>query len=123
MNMERKLDALAQDIYDWCKANNLWGDNCMYFNGIALAFWPTWAGEEGEPVLPELYFCRNKNPRDYFPGGESVFSMSFEGSLNHVLNAYVSGWGKLEEEFSKLFEKYGLYFEMYNSWSGNAYED
>lgn len=122
MNMERKLDVLAQDIYDWCKVNNLWGDNCMYFNGIALASWPTWAGEKGEPVLPELYLYRNKNPRDYFPGGESVFSMSFEGSLNHVLNAYVSGWVKLEEEFSKLFEKYGLHFEMYNSWNGNAYE-
>ena len=48
--------------------------------------------------------------------------MSFEGGLNHVLNAYVSGWTKLEQQFSKLFAKYGLYYEMGYHWSLSAYE-
>jgi hypothetical protein len=48
--------------------------------------------------------------------------MSFEGGLYHVLNGYVSGWIRLESKFSKLFEKYGLYYEMGYSWSLSAYE-
>ena len=50
-------------------------------------------------------------------------SMSFEGGLNHVLNGYTRGWVKLEEQFGKLFEKYGLYYEMGYTWSLSAYED
>ena len=123
MNLNKKLECLAQDIYNWCKKNDLWGDNCMYFNGIALASWSKWAGENGEPVDEDLYLYKDKNPRDYFHGDGAVFSLSFEGGLNHVLNAYVPGWAKLESQFNDLFKKYGLYFEMYDSWNGNAYED
>ena len=119
--MEKDLGKLATDIYLWCKKNNLWGDNCMYYNGMALASWPEWAGEKGEMIAEDLYLYKDKNPRDYFPGGESEFAMSFEGSLNHVLNAYVPGWIKLDQGFRDIFEKYGLYFEMYDSWNGNAY--
>ena len=49
--------------------------------------------------------------------------MSFEGPLNSVLNGYVIGWAKLEEEFRTLFEKYGYYYEMGYSWSLSAYEN
>lgn len=120
--MENKIELLAKDIYKWCMKKNLWDDNCLYFDGKAWASWSEWHGEKGKEIGNRLYEYENKNPRDYFPGGESVFSMSFEGSLNHVLNAYVPGWVKLESEFHKLFDKYGLVFELYNSWNGNAYK-
>ena len=119
--MENKYESLARDIYSWCQKKKLWGDNCIYFDGKAWASWPEWGGENGKKIDEDLYEYENKNPRDYFPGGDSVIACSFEGALNHTLNRYVHGWVKLENEFYKLFEKYGLVFEMYNSWNGNAY--
>jgi len=112
---------LAIDIYEWCKKHDLWGDNIIYFDGKAWSNMKTWGGIEGKKIADDLYEYSDKNPRDYFEGGSSLCSLSFEGSLNRVLNGHVSGWVKLSDQFYKLFEKYGLYFEMYNSWNGNAY--
>ena len=117
-----KYKLLAIDIYEWCKKHDLWGDNIIYFDGKAWSNSETWSGVKGKKIADDLYEYENKNPRDYFEGGSSLLSCSFEGSLNHVLNGYVSGWVKLADQFYKLFEKYGLVFEMYNSWNGNAYE-
>lgn len=122
MKKQTTNQQIAQEIYNWCKKNDLWGDNCIYFDGKAWAAWNNWGNVKGKQIANDLYEYENKNPRDYFPGGDnSIISMSFEGSLNHVLNAYVNGWVKLSNSFHKLFNKYGLVFEMYNSWNGNAY--
>ena len=119
--MNEKMELLAKDIYKWCVKKDLWGDNILYFNNKAWASFPEWSGVKGKEIGDRLYEYEPKNPRNYFPGGDSAFSCSFEGALNHVLNGYVSGWSKLEQEFYNLFNKYGLTFEMYNSWNGNAY--
>ena len=117
-----KYKLLAIDIYEWCKKHDLWGDNTIYFDGKAWSNSETWSGEKGKKIADDLYEYEDRNPRDYFEGSSSLLSMSFEGSLNHVLNGYVSDWVKLSDNFYKLFKKYGLIFEMYNSWNGNAYE-
>lgn len=118
----KKFENLAKDIYNWCMKNDLWGDICLYFNNRAWASWSTWHGVPGKKIGERLYEYEDKNPRDYFNGGDCEFACSFEGELNHILNAYVPGWVKLEEEFLNLFKKYGLFFEMYDSWNGNAYK-
>jgi hypothetical protein len=125
MSMENKVELLAHDIYDFCQKNDLWGDNCIYFNGIALASWPEWAGVKGEPVMKDLYLYNDKDPKDYFQyvREPNILSMSFEGPLNHVLNAYVHGWSQLEAKFMKIFKKYGYYYEMGNSWNLTVYKD
>ena len=121
--MKSKNKSLAIDIYKWCVEHNLWGDNVIYFDGKAWASFREWNGENGKKIDEDLYEYENKNPKDYFEyGNPDTLSMSFEGPLNHVLNGYVRGWVKLESEFSKLFEKYGYYFEMGYSWSLSAYE-
>lgn len=121
--MKSKNKSLAMDIYKWCVEHNLWGDNVIYFDGKAWASFHEWNGENGKKIDEALYEYENKNPKDYFEyGNPDTLSMSFEGPLNHVLNGYVRGWVKLESEFSKLFEKYGYYFEMGYSWSLSAYE-
>lgn len=121
--MNNNMEMLARDIYNWCIENDLWGDNCIYFNGKAWASWDTWGGEVGKKIADNLYEYENKNPKDYFEyANPNTLSMSFEGSLNHVLNGYVRGWIKLEEEFSKLFNKHGYYYEMGYAWSLSAYK-
>lgn len=121
--MKNNMELLARDIYDWCVKNDLWGDNIIYFNGKAWSSSSDWGMASGQKIDEDLYEYENKNPLDYFEyANPNTLSMSFEGSLNHVLNGYVHGWVKLEAEFSKLFEKYGLYYEMGYAWSLSAYE-
>lgn len=121
--MENKMELLAKDIYNWCIKKNLWDDNCIYFDGKAYASWSEWHGEKGKKIGDRLYEYENKNPRDYFEyANPDTLSMSFEGNLFHVLNGYVSGWTKLEQQFAKLFEKYGFYYEMGYVWNLSAYE-
>lgn len=121
--MNNRNEKLAIDIYNWCKKHHLWGDNCIYFNGIALASWAEWKGEFGEEIAEGLYKYENKDPKECIEyNNPDTITMSFEGELYNVLNAYTKGWVKLEDEFGKLFEKYGLYYEMGYAWSLAAYE-
>ena len=121
--MNDKMELLAKDIYKWCTKKCLWGDNIIYFNGKAWSSSPEWSGIQGKQIAENLYEYEEKNPKDYFEyGNPDTLSMSFEGPLYHVLNAYVKGWTKLEAQFAKLFEKYGLYYEMGYAWSLSAYE-
>jgi hypothetical protein len=120
--MENKMELLAKDIYNWCVKKGLWGDNILYFDGKAWSSSPEWGGVMGKQIAEKLYEYEWKNPKDYFEyANPDTLSMSFEGPLYDVLNAYVSGWTKLEQQFSKLFKKYGLYYEMGYAWSLSAY--
>lgn len=118
-----KYAKLAKEIYEWCIKNDLWGDNIIYFDGKAWSNSPKWHGEEGKKIAEDLYEYEERNPLYYFQyANPKTLSMSFEGPLNHVLNGYVCGWVKLEEEFLALFEKYDLYYELGNSWNLSAYK-
>ena len=122
MNTKRN-ERLAQDIYKWCIKRDLWGDTCIYFNGKAWASWSEWGDEKGNLIDDRLYEYENKDPLIQFTyANPKTVSMSFEGCLYHILNANINGWVKLEESFSKLFEKYHLYYEMGDAWNLAAYE-
>lgn len=119
-----KYEALARDIYKWCQANDLWGDNTIYFDGKAWSNSKEWGGVRGVQIAEDLYEYTDKNPRDYFEYvNPKTLSMSFEGSLNHVLNAYVPGWITLEDAFMKLFAKHDCYYEMGDAWNLTVYEN
>ena len=118
---ESKYEALAKDIYNWCIEHGLWDDNTIYFDGKAWSNLPTWGGEKGVKIGEDLYEYANRNPKHYFEyANPDTLSMSFEGSLNHVLNEYVDNCLPLIEEFRELFHKYGLYWEFGNSWNLSA---
>ena len=118
-----KYKLLAIDIYEWCVKHDLWGDNTIYFDGKAWSNSETWHGENGKKIAEDLYEYEDRNPRDYFEYANSdTLSMSFEGSLNHVLNGYTSGYVKYYKQFNKLFDKYHVYWEFGNSWNFTVYE-
>ena len=118
-----KNEALAKDLYKWCVKNGLWFDCCVYFNGKAWATWSEWHGENGKKIGDGLYEYGNKDPLKYCEyANPSTITMTFEGPLYRMLNGDVRGWVKLEDQFSKLFNKYGLYYEMDYAWSLSAYE-
>ena len=61
-----KNETLVRDLYKWCVKNNLWDDNCIYYDNKAVALWPEWSGVEGKKIADRLYEYENKNPRDFF---------------------------------------------------------
>lgn len=118
-----KYKLLSIDIYEWCKKHDVWGDNIIYFDGKAWSNSEEWGGVKGKKIADDLYEYKDKNPRDYFEyANPKTLSMTVEGGLYYILNGYTRGWDKLEEQFSKLFEKYGLYYEMGYAWSLSCYE-
>ncbi|MBO5969936.1 MAG: hypothetical protein J6S14_15720 [Clostridia bacterium] len=123
---QTELGKLALEIYEWCKSHHLWGDNTIYFDGHAISNCRRWGDTPADAVLSEegrLYYYKDKNPRDYFeyvnPNG---LSMSFEGELYDVLNAYTPGWTKYEDQFRKIFERHGWYYEMGHAWNLSTYK-
>lgn len=117
-----KYETLAKEIYLWCKANDLWGDNTIYFDGRAWSDLKTWSGETGRKIDEDLYEYENKNPKTYFEyANPDTLSMSFEGALYYVLNANVRGWIKKEAAFQELFEKHGVYYELGHAWNLSVY--
>ena len=114
---------LAEELYYWLKRNGLWLDVTMYFGGVAACQHKSWGYDNGERLAEDLYLFEGKDPRDYFDyvRSENILSMSFEGPLYDVLNAYCGGWEKLEAEFNEIFYKHGLYPQMGNAWNLTAY--
>lgn len=116
-------EQLATEIFNWLVDRELWMDVAIYFNGKR---WSTANADHTEFCYNERrYFEDVADPKDYFEyvrEPENILSMSFEGSLYEVLNGYVRGWVKLEDEFRKIFDKYGLYYEMGGSWNLSCFE-
>lgn len=125
---QTEMGKIALAIYEWCKSYDLWGDNIIYFDGHAISNSWHWGFDSCDEVLSEeedapLYFYEEKNPRDYFEYvNPETLSMSFEGDLYSVLNAYCPGWTKLEDEFRKLIESFGYYYEMGHAWNLTLYK-
>ena len=118
------MQKLAKEIYDWCQAKDLWGDNIIYFDGKAWSAHDTWNGEKGKEIADELYEYEDKNPLHYFEyANPDTLSMSFEGSLYTALNAWdLPYYDGIEEELQAIFAKYDLYWELGNAWNLSAYK-
>lgn len=117
-----QTEQLATEIFNWLVDHEMWVDVCIYFNGKK---WSTNNKNCTEFCYNERkYFEYEAEPTDYFEyvREPNILSMSFEGIFYEVLNGYVSGWTKLEEEFRKILEKYGLYYELGNAWNLTCFE-
>ena len=119
---KEKREQLATEIFNWLNKHEMWVDVHIYFNGKC---WSTNNKDGTEFCYNESrYFEYEADARDYFEyvREPNILSMSFEGGLYDVLNAYAYGWGRLSDEFRRIFEKYGLYFELGHSWNLSCYE-
>lgn len=119
---DKQKEQLATEIFEWLVEHEMWVDVCIYFNGKR---WSTHNKETNEFCYNEYkYYEDEADPKDYFEyvAEPNILSMSFESSLYDVLNANVPGWVKLEDEFRKIFEKYGVYYEMGHAWNLTCYE-
>lgn len=121
MLTEKQREEMATEIFNWLFDHELWVDICIYFNGKR---WSTSDGGGNFCYNERRYFEDVADPKDYFEyvNEPNILSMSFEGPLYEVLNGYISGWTRLEDQFREIFEKYGLYYELGHAWNLSAYE-
>lgn len=111
------IEALANEIMEYLIENGLDIDVSIYYNDKRMRNKYNWRNLD-EP--PKLVIEENIDPHRYFEYAayNHIISMSFEGPLYDVVNCYN---GRLEQKFSAIFEKYGLYYELGNTWNLTAY--
>lgn len=119
-----RLEALAQEIYQWLLEHEMWIDICIYYDGKRMSTGHRDADGKwsfrynGEPFYDEA------DPRDYFEyvNEPHILSMSFEGAFYEVMNGYSRGCGALLDEFETLLAKHGLRHELGDAWNLTCYE-
>lgn len=113
---KQHIDQFASEIMEYLIKHELDMDVCIYYNNKRMSRKRDWRNMD---ALPKLVIEENMNPVDYFEYAnyDHILSMSFEGPLYDSLN-YT---GYAEDGLRKLFEKYGLYWELGHSWNLSAF--
>ena len=117
------IERLANEIIEFLNKEELASDVSIYFNGNVMRSREDakWNWNEGCYDHNIRWITEeNVDPHNYFEYAayEHILSMSFEGGLYEVLN--YSGGSKMDK-FMKIFEKYGLYYELGNAWNLTCY--
>ena len=111
------IEQLANEIMQFLDKHEMQDAVCIYFNNKRIRSKSNW---DGENLTYQWIEESNIDPHNYFEYAAygHILSMSFEGSLYDCLNY---SFGRREEQFRKLFDKYNLYFELGNFWNLTAY--
>jgi len=114
---KQDIEKLAYEIMGFLTASKLDDGVSIYFNNKRIRHEYDWKNPD---VEPKLIIEEDMNPFDYFEyaNHDHILSMSFEGPLYHELNY---NFGKKYDKFQDIFKKYGLYFELGNSWNLSAF--
>lgn len=110
------IEQFANEIMDFLTQHKLDSGVSIYYNNKRIRHKYDLYNSDADA---ELVIEENMNPFEYFQYGnrKHILSMSFEGPLYDSLN--YSGYK--EEELYKIFEKYGVYWELGNAWNLSAY--
>lgn len=126
-----EIKKIAKDIKSFLDEHFLNGDCRIYFNGMCWSHGEgddpfTWDEEKKDfidvPHRTEWKTIEDIDPKDYFDYVGPILSMSFEGGFYDVMNGWSERDFKLQDEFSKMLAKYGVYSELGNAWNLSLYE-
>ena len=117
-----KIEEMAREIIAFLRKHELETDVCIYFNNKRIKLGNEWDRAKLD-FIPYEITEEDMNPLDYFEyaNEKHILSMSFEGALYYTLNHYYDYEDDLEEEFNKIFEKYGVYYEFGHAWNLTCY--
>ena len=112
------IEELANEIISFLEKEKLASGVSIYFNNKVMRERGNYDNDYN--YIPKWETTENVSPLDYFEYAayDHILSMGFEGPLYDVLN-YT--FGRKEEEFGAIFEKWGLYYEFGNMWNLSAY--
>jgi hypothetical protein len=112
------IEKLAMEIATFLEKNGIADSVSIYFNNKVMRNKGKY--DDDYNYISKWETTEDIDPHDYFEYAayEHILSMSFEGKLYEVLNYGPYIW---EEQFNKLFEKYGVYFELGDAWNLTCY--
>lgn len=119
----------AEEIINWLIKNRLWQDTCIYANNRRFSdFDPEtrtyhYVLSETDDSFDCVFADENTDPKEYFTFAGDFLSMSFEGPLYGIFNYYRSNCDKYINEFNAIIGKYGMHYELGNSWNLSLYSD
>ena len=117
--MNKKIENLKDELIAYLQKHDMWQDVYIYCNGKC---WGTSDKEMkhfrygGEP------FEYEDDPHRVTEYAGDILTMTFEGPLYEALNygcEYGDPW-KTENDLQEMFKRYGLYYEMGESWNLTA---
>lgn len=113
-----KIEELAKDVLKFLIKNEIDEDVRIFFNNKRMYNKRKYDGGWnciGNEIITEADVC----PLDYFEyaADNHILSMSFEGNFYDCINYS----GLFLDEFEALLEKYGLYYELGESWNLTCY--
>ena len=110
------IEQMAKEIMDFLVANELSRDVAIYYNNKKMTNDYQWNGDK---YIDNITIEDDYNPNHYFEyaAHNHILSMSFEGALYNSINYSGYKVGELE----KIFESYGVYYELGNAWNLTTY--
>ena len=114
---KQDIERLAKEIMTFLEDNDMLDGVSIYFNNKRVSTEFELIGDEVKYLWKEKTAV---DPHKYFEYAayNHILSMSFEGTLYDKLNYE---FDKRMEEFYEIFKRYGLYFELGNSWNLTVY--
>lgn len=113
----KRKEELVIDIIEYLQQHDMFFDINIYANNKRFSTDKHKNDESRTSKHGEYYVSEcTKIPVEY--NNPNTVTMTFEGPLYDALNY---GSGKTEDELQKIFNKYGLYFELGYAWSLAAY--
>ena len=118
---EKEIEDLAVEIREFLLQHEMWQDTDIYFNGKRFGCRNPEDGHYYYNDREHLFVEEDIYPETYFEyvNPNHILSMSFEGPVCHML--YYDCNPELKEEFDKMFEKRGLYYEFGHHWNFSCY--
>ena len=113
INQKKINRKMANEIVEFLQINNLGGDLRIYFNDMAYSV-------DYKGSVEVIYDIKASDYFDY--ANNDTISMSFEGDFYSVMNGYGKYNWDIQEEFSKILDKYGYYHELGNAWNLALYK-
>lgn len=116
-----QIEELAVEIREFLLKHDMWIDTCIYFNGKRFSQRNPENGNYYYNDREHLFVEEGIDPRDYFEyvNEDHILSMSFEGSVCHMI--YYGTNPGVKRKFDKIFEKYGLLYEIGDHWNLTCY--
>lgn len=120
----KQTEQLAAEVLDFLVEHEMWVDVRIYFNGKV---WGSYNKDSDKFYYndKENVYEEEADPKDFFEyvAEPNILSMSFEGAFYNVMNGTTEKAYKLEQQFSNILSKYGLYYTLGNAWNLTCYEE
>lgn len=109
---ERQIEELAYGLREILIAEGLWRDVDIFFNSKELTQHDPESGQYFDNDREHLIELENVNPRKHVghAARNHILSMAFDGDVLDMFHK--RGHSEVRERISRLFEKYGLYYEF-----------